>query len=238
MPTRGSRVEGRPRVPALRGGPFPIQLRIAGRGSPPDAPPGARAGPPPDHRQCGRLVGIRPGAGVSPGRRPWPPEPGDRVGRRGTPPGPPGGCSSRARPPACCPAGQPRPGSRRARPCASAVRGRGRPGRPEGTTREHRRGPGAEHLRRDVRPGRRPEVVVDVLGPHRRDRAVVVDVLEQVTTRELPAATDEPREAPVAQPELLHAAGLAAEPEADRGPLDRGVAVRERGQAEGPVLAA
>ena len=65
--------------------------------------------------------------------------------------------------------------------------------------------------------------------------AVVVDVLEELLAGQVLAAPDDRRQPAVAQADLVLLAGLAAEPEPDRGPVDRGVAVLERRQAERPV---
>src|SRR4029079_442900 len=49
------------------------------------------------------------------------------------------------------------------------------------------------------------------------------------------SATHRGREPPVTEPDLVLLAGLAAEAERDRRPVDPGVAIVERGQAERPI---
>ena len=69
------------------------------------------------------------------------------------------------------------------------------------------------------------QVGVHVVGGDVVRLAVVVDVLEQLLAGQVLAAPDDRRQAPVADPDLVLAAGLAAEPEADavsRSPLRGG----------------
>ena len=96
-------------------------------------------------------------------------------------------------------------------------------------------GPRPEVLGRDVAPGDLAQVGVHVV---RRDvvrLAVVADVLEELLAGQVLAAPDDRGQPSVADPDLMLAAGLAAESEADACPAHRCVAILERRQAERAV---
>ena len=67
--------------------------------------------------------------------------------------------------------------------------------------------------------------------------AVLADVLEQLTTGQVAAASDDGRQPSVPKANLVHLPGLAAEAERHRRAPDPGMAVVERRQTEAPVQA-
>ena len=89
-------------------------------------------------------------------------------------------------------------------------------GVPERAVGEDRAGPCPEVLRAHVGPRDPAQVVVHVVGPDVVRQAVRTDVLEELLARQVLAATDQRGQTPVTQADLGLAAGLAAEPEADR----------------------
>src|SRR6185503_18971929 len=92
---------------------------------------------------------------------------------------------------------------------------------------EDRPGPGPEVLGGHAGRNRR-KVAVDVVRGDVVRLAVIADVLEQLAAGEVAAAPDHGREPPVTEPDLVLLAGLAAEAERDRRPVDPGVAIVER----------
>src|SRR5205085_1640316 len=84
--------------------------------------------------------------------------------------------------------------------------------------------PGPEVLGRDAgRDG--SEIVVDIVRRDVVGFAVVADVLEELLPGQLATAANDRRQAPISEANLVLPAGLAAEPEPDRCPLDLRVAV-------------
>src|SRR4029079_19700872 len=82
--------------------------------------------------------------------------------------------------------------------------------------RANRRAPGAEILGREagaVAAHHLAQVVVDHAGVDRLALAVVVDILKQLLTGQLLAVTDDSRQPPIVEHQLLHAAALALERE-------------------------
>ena len=66
------------------------------------------------------------------------------------------------------------------------------------------RAPGPEHLRGDLGPARRvAEVLIDVLRPDRVCLASLVEVLEELLARQLLHASDDCRETPIADRDLV-----------------------------------
>jgi len=102
---------------------------------------------------------------------------------------------------------------------------------------DHRRTPGPEFLRRAIRAAHFAQVVVHVGGAHGA-RLPVLDVLEQLVSRKVEAAPQNPREPAVGERHVVLAARLAAKAQADAiaGHLD--VACAKRREPEAAVVAA
>src|SRR5258706_5123468 len=103
--------------------------------------------------------------------------------------------------------------------------------------REHRARPGPEVLRRDVPAGDLAKIGVHVV---RRDGLALgggVDVFEKLVPRQILALLNDAGEAPVGDRHRVVDSALAAEAEAHFCALDLDVAVAQRGESEGTVLA-
>ena len=93
-------------------------------------------------------------------------------------------------------------------------------------------GPGPEVLGGELAAGGLADVLVDVGRVDRPGLTLLVQVLEQLLAREVPAPADDPGEPGVGQVDLVLDPALAPELEPDRLPADPDVPVAHRGQAE------
>jgi hypothetical protein len=197
----------------------------------PTGRPGARADGAAGRRLAPRRDPIRPVAPVAP-RRHRRGRPGDC--RRDMPRARPDGRSSRGPQPGCCRVGPPHRLHDVAARRRTVILGLQLP---EGAIREKRAGPGAEVLGGEIAAGRLAQVVVHVVRRHVPDLAVVVDIREQVLSRQVLAPADDRREASVTDVHLAYGARLAPKTEPHARPVDPGMSTAHRRQAVRPVEA-
>ena len=101
----------------------------------------------------------------------------------------------------------------------------------------HRGLPRTEVFRAEVVAGDGAQIVVDVFGAHRMRLARLVEILEELLTRQVSAGFDDARDPAVAHRHLLHLPAFAAEMKPNFRRRDVDVLVLERRQAVRIVVA-